>query len=358
MAKQAKKSRRAALTKAFKNSNELLKGHPDPLDPDEPDDDDEPHPDETFDDERPERGKPFGQKFAQWRANLADDVSKISIYVYKVESNGPNKIPKKIQAYAFNIPRDAEPPETHDIGIIVGSGEFDIIARAQGNEIMRKQITFGPVYDELRAENKAQKLALQVAPVQPAPVPVSAADPFASLVTAFKALSPVLTPLVGALAAALNPFENMKRITAMGEEMAQKSFDYKMKVNAQAVRDHGDDGDDAPVPGVSAATRSGWEDKLSDLADLLVWKGREYLQATGPKAKKMADTVKRKVLNDAPFQSLLQNPAEFKVAYAKLCKDCAEIGGAKTVGSILKKLGIEPPVILNSKPADRSKAAA
>lgn len=354
MAKQAKKARRAASTEARKKPVELLKGHPDPLD-DEPDEQDE------QDDEISEPlpgGKPFGQKFAQWRDNLADDVSKISIYVYKVESNGPNKIPKKVQAYAFNIPRDAEPPETHDIGIIVGSGEFDIIARAQGNEIMRKQITFGPVYDELRAENKAQKSAVLVSPVQAAPVQLNPVDPFAGMVAAFKTLAPVLTPLVGAFAAALNPFENMRRLNAMGDEMAQKSFDFKMKVGAEAARNAFEADDDENSPPVPAARASGWEDKLSDLADLLVWKGREYLQATGAKAEMMGDKVKKKVLNDRAFQALLQDPEQFKVAYAQLCKDCAEIGGAKTVGQILRKLGIEPPVALKSKPAESSKRAA
>lgn len=357
MAKDKKKLARAAALAAKVAALKKFETTPDPLDP-EPDEPDDDEPDE-MDDDRPERGKPFGTKFSQWRDNLADDVSNISIYVYKLEAR-PNGIPKKIQAYQFTIPRDAEPPETHDIGCIVGSGDFDIVARARGNEIMRKQIAFGPVYDDLKAEQRERKT--QPVQVQAAPVQVQAADPFAALAGIFKSIQPLLTPLVGAFAAALNPMENIRRMNSMGEEMAQKSFDFKMKVGAEAARvaNERDDDDDAPpVPGISAATRSGWEDKLSDLADLLVWKGREYLQATGDKAQKMGDTVKRKVLNDAAFQTLLQNPAEFKTAYAKLCKDCAEIGGAKTVGAILQKLGIQPPVILGTKPAAaKAKAAA
>jgi hypothetical protein len=333
-----------------------LKRHPDPLD-DEPEEGDE-----EEEDLQPERGKPFGQKFSQWRANLSDDVQKISIYVYKVEGGGPNKIPKKVQAYAFTIPKDADPPETHDIGVIVGSGEFDIIARTNGSEIMRKHICFGPVYDELKEERRAQMRGnVQAAQPQAAPAQtmVSPVDPFAGLVSAIKALAPVLSPILGSFAASMNPMENIRRMNTMGEEMAQKAFDFKMKVGAQAARDayQEDDSESEPRGAVTDSMRSNWQEKLSDLADLLVWKGREYLQATGEKSQKMGDTVKRKVLNDEAFQSLLQNPEEFKKAYSQLCKDCAEIGGANTVGAILKKLGINPPVVLKDKSAKQKQAA-
>ncbi len=344
---------------------EELKTAPDPLEPDPMDPDD----DEQDDDEQAEgsdgsnRGKPFGVRFKEWRDNLSDDIQKIHVYVYRLEmpANG-QRVPKKIQAYAFSIPRDAEPPETHDIGCIVGSGDFDIIARTNGREIMRKAISFGPVYDELKEERKAQRREQTAA----APVPayaVAPADPFASFGPLLNTLKPMLTPLVSAFAAALNPMENIRRMSAMGEEMAQSAFDFKIKTAGRLARDavrfqNQDDDDQDDGRAVSPATRSNWDEKLSDLADLLMWKGKEFLSAKGDKAESMANTVKRKVLNDDAFQELLGNPAEFKVAYAKLCRDCRDIGGAETVGAILKKLGITPPVILKSAPQQQAKKTA
>lgn len=304
------------------------------------------------------RGLSFGEKFVAWRDGLADEVDKISIYVYQLVQGSSNKIPKRVQAYAFTIARTAEPPETHDIGIIVGEGDFEIVARARGREIMRKSINFGPVYGELKAERLQQKAAA------PATGVVTASDPFASLGKTLDSLKPLLTPLVSAVAAAFNPMESMRRISAMGNQMAQDAFDFKLEAAKKAAatvtarhREEEDEGEDPPERSESGS-RPNWEEKLSDLADLLMWKGRKFLAARGDEAASMRKKVEKKILNDSAFQALLQNPTEFKKAYSKLCKDCSEIGGAETVGAILKKLGIEPPIILPRNAPKRETAPA
>src|SRR5689334_173266 len=72
----------------------------------------------------------WDEKFEAWTNELGDDAA-ISIYAYSVEKIGGQA--KRRQQYVWRFSaEDDEYPSTHDMGLILGSGDFDIIARAQG----------------------------------------------------------------------------------------------------------------------------------------------------------------------------------------------------------------------------------
>ncbi len=302
----------------------------------------------------------WDERFAAWANELGADEP-ISIYAYTVERLGGQA--KRRQEYVWRFSADDdEYPSTHDMGLILGSGDFDIIARAKGEKMFQKKIYLGPAYDRLRDEANGAGQAAAAAPAA-APAPAAAALDLGGLVDLAKPFLPALGKFLMEM---FNPMARFESMAKMGETMAARQYETTVamadKAASQIVKNAADRATamGPQVPATAAAAvedpKAGgvdWEEKMSFLVDLFLEKGESFLNA-GPVKKEF---MKKKILKDDDFQELLGDRAGMARTLGRLYK---EVGVTK-VNRVLKELGIEPPVMAPgaaAKPAATQRPAA
>ncbi len=282
----------------------------------------------------------WGERYEEWRDALGDDQDLIKIYVYRPERSG-TKI-RNVQEYVWELTREDEYPDTHEIGLVCGGGQFTVIARARGKEILQKKIFLGAAYNRLRDENAAalESERLEAEPLTRPQGGGQYPTPGPSLLDQLTAFAS--SPLAASLAKMFNPMEQVRAIQEMGSEMARQSFKFKLEAARDAANflDERDTEEDPQQGGNmnGVATRPNWEEKLSGLADLILAKGESFIKA-GPLEKNF---TKRAILNDRDFQSLIRDPVQLKQTLSGLYKKVEP----KLVHAVMKELGIQTPVAL------------